>query len=201
MTEHIQPLLERIRTEGLQQAQQEREALLAEARAEASEIVAKAEAAAVSLREAAEKDAAAMQARTETALAQSARDTLLSFRSALNGQLETAAKAAAGAAMASGALVAELLKALVAAGGDPSRLEGDAETADRVKALLPALLKDAGRGDGVEVVVNPKIKAGFRLRFVEGAAEADVTDEAVAKWLAAYLRPEVARLLRPEEEA
>lgn len=201
MTEHIQPLLERIRTEGLEQAAQEREKLLAEARAEAKDLVAKAEAEAAGHREAAEKDAEALRARTETALTQAARDTLLSFRAALNAQLEAAAKAAAGAAMASDALMTELLQALAEAGGDLSRLESDEKTAERVKKLLPALLKDAGDGKGVTLTVNPKIQAGFRLRFADGAAEADVTDEAVAKWLSAYLRPEVAALLRPEKES
>ncbi|MCC5847420.1 MAG: hypothetical protein JJU29_04925 [Verrucomicrobia bacterium] len=201
MSEHIQPLLDRIHSEGLKKAEAEREALLAKAREEAQSIRATAEREAERLRDQAEKDADATRVRTQTALEQAARDTLLSFRSALNRQLEITAKAAAGAALSSEELLTDLLKSLASAGKGHLALEADEKTAERLKTLLPALLKEAGNGEGFEVVVNPKIKAGFKLQFSEGAAVADVTDEAIASWLSAYLRPEVAKLLQPAKEA
>jgi len=200
MSEHIQPLLDRIHSEGLKKAEAEREALLEKARAEAQSLRADAEREAERLRAQAEKDADATRARTQTALEQAARDTLLSFRTALNRQLETTAKTAAGAALSSEALLTDLLKSLAGSGKGSLALEADEKSAERLKNLLPALLRDAGNEEGFEVLVNPKIKAGFKLQFSEGAAVADITDEAIASWLAAYLRPEVAKLLQPAKE-
>ena len=202
MSEHIQPLLERIRTEGLKKAEAERDALLDQARAEAGRIREAAEAEAKALREAAEKDAESTKARGSAALDQAARDTLLKFRSELNRQVELAAKAAAGASMQSDELVSELLKDLIHTRGVSGKIsvEADSETAKRLETLLPALLRDLGAGEGSDIVINPRAGKGFKLKFAESAAVVDVTDEAVADWLGTFLRPDLAKRLQPGKE-
>lgn len=202
-TEHIQPLLDRIHTEGLKKAQAEHDALLEHARAEARRIREQAEQEAEALRRQAQTDADATQARGRTALQQAARDTLLQFRAELARQLQTAAKTAAKTTLASPELIAALLKDLVSknAASVNLTLETGPELAKALEPLLPALLKDAGADGTAEIILNPRTSAGFKLRFADSAAVADFTDDAVADWLSATLRPELAALLRTDSDA
>lgn len=203
MSEHIQPLLDRIHSEGLKKAEADRDALLQQARDEAKRIREKAEEDAASIRKKAETDAEATRARGQTALEQSARDTLLQFRAELNRQLKVAAETAAKETLSAPELIASLLKDIVAKNASACKLtiETGPELGKSLENLLPALLKEAGADDGADIVLNPKASAGFKLRFADSAAVADFTDEAVATWLSATLRPELAKTLLPKSDA
>jgi len=203
MIEHIQPLLDRIRTEGLKKAEAEREVLLERARAEADKIRADAEADAASLREKAEADADAATARGTAALQQAARDGLLQFRAELLRQVEAAAKTAAASALSADSLVSDLIRELVKTRSASGKIhvEAGSELAAKLENLLPALLQELGGGNGTEIRMNPRSGAGFRLKFGADAAVADLSDESIADWLAAYLRPELAQLLLPSKES
>lgn len=196
MSEHIQPLLERIRTEGLKQAETERDSILEQARTEAEGIRESARRNAESITSKAEQEAEASLKRGRAALEQAARDQLLRLRTEINRQLKLAAQTAAAAPLSSEEIVPDLIRDLVAAHGGAGRVtvEAGSPLAEKLKPLLPALLKDA---DG-DVVMNPKTGAGFRLRFGESAEGVDLTAESVADWLAATLRPDLAGLLKPE---
>lgn len=202
MTEHIQPLLDRIHSEGLKKAESEREALLDQARAEAGRIRNEAQSEAEALRQQAEADAEATLARGQTALEQAARDTLLQFRAELGRQLQVAAQTAAKAALSSPELIASLLREIVKkkAVGGKITLETGEDVGKDLEGLLPALLKDAGAEEGVEIVLTPRTASGFTLRFAESTAVMDFTDESVATWLGAALRPELAKTLRAKSD-
>ncbi len=194
MSEQIQPLLERIQSEGLQKAETERERILSEARKEAETLLAQAKSEADSIRETAEADARAALERGTATLEQAARDLLLRWRTELSRQLEVAASTAASSSLSSSEIVAGLLKELVKeAGKGTVRVETNAALADALKPLLPSLLNDV---DG-EVVMNPKTGSGFSVRFADSPQGVDVSAEAVAEWLAAAVRPELAALLTP----
>lgn len=198
MSEHIQPLLERIHTEGLKKAEAERDAILDQARADAHRIREQAEREAGEIREQAEADAAATRARSGTALEQAARDTLLQFRSELNRQLEILAGRAAAKTLSSAEQVAELLQSLMKGNRDKGKalIETRPELGKTLEPLLPALLNELGEDQGVELILNPRANAGFTLRFENAATVTDITDASVAGWLSAHLRPELAALLK-----
>jgi len=203
MSEHIQPLLDRIRTEGLKKAEDEREVLLERARAEADTIRAEAAELAKSLREKAEADAAATLARGTAALQQAARDGLLQFRAELLRQVESAAQTAAAAALSADSLVTDLIRELLKTRNTSGKVtvEAGSELAKKLDSLLPALLKELGNGTGADIRMNPRSGAGFKLKFDRDAAVTDLSDEAIADWLAAYLRPELAKLLLSSRES
>lgn len=201
MSEHIQPLIDRIRAEGLKKAEAERDALLEKARAEAEQIRAKAEADAKALIERAEAEAEAAAARGTAALKQAVRDNLLQFRAELLRQLETLARQAAAGALAGGPLVSELISGLVRSRGATGgfTIEAGSELAAKLETLLPALLRELGADGGADIRMNPRSGEGFTLQFKDSAAVIDLSDEAIAGWLAAYLRPELAELLKTPE--
>lgn len=196
MSEHIQPLLERIQSEGLKKAEAERESLLTEAQSKADAILADSRKQAKDIVEKAEAEAEANLKRGTTALEQAARDLLLRLRTEIGRQLNLAAQQAASAPLSSEELIKELLPELVKRGsGDVTVVAAD-PLAEKLKALLPALLKDADKQG--TVIMNPKTGAGFQLRFEDSPEGIDFTAESVADWISAGLRPELAELLRPE---
>lgn len=199
MTEHIQPLLERIQSEGLAKAESERDSILKQARSKADDIIESANKEAENIRRQAETDAEASRKSGEATLQQAARDLLLRLRTELSRQLHLAAKTAAGSSLSSTDRVSELIKDLVAARTDAGTVtvEANRDLAEKIKPLLPALLRDAG-AEGGEIVMNPKTGAGFHLQFSNSPEGMDVSAEAVADWLSAMIRPELASLLQPE---
>lgn len=197
MSDVIQPLLDRIHSEGLQKAEEEKAILLAEARAKAEDIVATATSEAERIREEAEREADATRARGTTALEQAARDVLLRLRTEIARQVKLAARSAAAATLSSSDLVAGIITELVSARVSSGKVEIEAhpELAEKLKQALPALLKDAGSSAEADIVMNPKTQSGFILRLDESDGDIDLTDAAVAEWISAGLRKDIADLL------
>lgn len=196
MSEHIQPLLERIQNEGLKKAEAVQDQILAEAKARAEQIIADAKAEAGRLIDQAHRQAEATHSQGQTALTQAARDLLLQLRSEMLRQVNVAAEKAAAASLSSQELLSTILPELIKQASGALKLEAGSDSAEKLQALLPALLKEAGR-EGT-VVMNPKSGAGFSLRFSNSPEALDFSSQAVADWLSQYLRPELAALLRPE---
>ena len=199
MSDVIQPLLDRIHTEGLKKAEQDRDTLLQEAQQKAAQIIASAEQDAENIRKNAEADAEASISRGTTALEQAARDVLLRLRTEIARQVKVAGEAAAAKTLSSEDVVKELIVGLVNAQKNTGtvRLEANPELGEALKKALPALLSDA---EGSEITLNPKLHSGFQLSFGESAAGIDLTDTAVAEWLSTHLRKEIADLLSTAEE-
>lgn len=197
MTDTIQPLLERIQNEGLKKSEAERDRILAEAKSKASGILEDARGKAEKIVADAEKQAEASLARGQTALEQAARDLLLKLRTEIARQLNVAAEKAAGSALESDALISDVIRELAASGSGKISVESGEALAGKLKDLLPALLKDAGKES--EIIMNPKTGAGFRLSFGDSPEAIDFTSQAVADWLSQHLRPELAALVRPED--
>lgn len=198
MSEHIQPLLERIQSEGLKKAEAERETLLSDAQKKADSILADARKQAEDIVQKAEAEAEANLKRGTTALEQAARDLLLRLRTEMGRQLKVAAQQAASAPLGSEELIKELLPLLAKRGSGTVQVEAADPLAEKLKELLPALLKDADKQG--KVIMNPKTGAGFQLRFDGSPEGIDFTAESVADWISAGLRPDLAELLRPESQ-
>ena len=202
MSEVIQPLLDRIHTEGLKKAEAEREKLLAEAKAKADQIVSTATAEAEAIREKAEQDAKASIARGTTALEQAARDVLLRLRTEIARQIKIASQKAASSTLSSSEVVAGLIPDLVKAQAEKGNVtvEANPELAAHLEKALPALLNDVGSSAEANVILNPKLNSGFVLHFGDSAEGIDLTDSAVAEWLSAGLRKDLADLLAPASQ-
>jgi len=201
MSEVIQPLLDRIHSEGLKKAEADREKLLSQAQAKADQILADAEAQATAIREEADRDAEAAKARGTTALEQAARDVLLRLRTEIARQLKLASQKAASATLSSSDVVANIITDLVKAHTESGRVtvEAHPELAEHLKNALPALLRDAGASAEAEVIMNPKTQSGFTLRLGDSAEGIDLTEAAVAEWISAGLRKDIADLLTPSD--
>lgn len=201
MTEELQQLLDRIRTEGVEKAQAEAQALVEQARREAGEIVARAEAEAKAFRETAQRDADAYQRRAEQSIRQAARDVLIQAEQDLVKRFEGLLSREVGAAVADEAAFRKWVSEAVAAylkGGDKEvEVVVGGGTAAQAAGLLARLRQEAGTGQGITIASNPAFPAGFTLRLQGGRVAYSFTAEAITAALARLLRPQLAKLLAP----
>lgn len=201
MTEELQQLLDRIRTEGVEKAQAEAQALVEQARREAGEIVARAEAEAKAFRETAQRDADAYQRRAEQSIRQAARDVLIQVEQDLVGRFEGLLSREVGAGVADEAAFRKWVSEAVAAylkGGDKQvEVVVGGAAAEQAAGLLARLRQEAGTPEGITITPNPAFPAGFTLRLQGGRVAYSFTAEAITAALARLLRPQLAKLLAP----
>ena len=196
--ENLDGLIQKIRREGVERAQQEAEAVLAAAKQQAADLVQTAERRAAQLiREAEErlqKDATALRQAQERA----ARDWLLAVRAELNSLMQRLIQRECSAALAGPAL-AELIRSVAVewmrhnGGKDLALLLSEQDAQPLGDSFLMRLQTELGVG--VAVKLHPDIHAGFQIGGQGETMRFDFTDAALAESLAAYLHPRFAGVL------
>ena len=187
--EDLQSLLEKINRDGVEKAEAEAKAILADAKAKADALVANARAEADKAKADAEKAAAEYAKRAAETIRQSARDTVLKVESSLTALLEKllvkdVEKALADEATV-GAIVTEAVKAVV----------GTAEVAAPAK-LVPALKAQLAAQGNITIVTDDTLGTGVSVKTDGGRVESAFTADVIAAELAKRLRPDLAKLLK-----
>ena len=194
MAEEIQNLLEKIKRDGVDKANAEAAASLEKAKTEAAAIVEKANADAKETREKADADASDSAARAAETISQAARDTILKVEQAVTDLLTGLLAKNVDSALSDPAVVAPLaadaIRALVS-GGTQAEVTANARLAEALRAQLAT----AGN---VTVVTDNATQTGFSVRLDGGRVEHDFTGLAVATALADRLRPDLAKLVKPQ---
>ena len=195
MAEELQQLLEKIQHDGVEKANAEAAAILAKAKADAAAILKDAEDRAAACRTQAESDAKAYAERAGKTVSQAARDTVLDVRGAVTRLLEKLLAKDVSAALAdatsAAALAREVLAGLALPNGATADVNAGARLADALKAQLAA---DAV--NGVKIVLDESVGAGFSVRLDGGRVEHDFSEAAIAAALAKRLRPDLAKLVQ-----
>lgn len=199
MSEELQSLLDKIKSDGIGKAEAEAKSIVDAAKKEAAEIRAKAEVAAEKSREQSKREAADFAARAEATVRQAMRDVKLQLASDLQTQVSDFIAAGVKGALADeGAVSAWISKAVdgylaqgekgiaVALGGDAAKM------ASAVKAALAA---KAANG-GIAVEASPAFPNGFTIKLDGGRVEQCFTADAISDALGRLLRPELAALMR-----
>ena len=199
MSQHVQELIDKIKIEGLQAADQKAKEVEDSAKALAQRIIADAEVKAKHIVADAEAKAQATRESTEMALKQAARDTLLALRKEIEGVLQKViAKELKGALSPEqlAGIVSEIVKGSVKANLAESNIEVTVSAADlktfedgfaaklQKEIKQPVTFKSA---DG--------ISTGFTISFDEGKSCFDFTDASLVEYLGTYLNTQVAALL------
>lgn len=198
----LQELIEQIKKDGVEAAENEAENILNAAKNEAEKIIADAKAEAEKIMEKAKKENDRTVKSGEEAIRQAGRNLLISFRERVAKQLE-AVTGENVAAVYSSDLLAKLIVKVVegwANKPDADNLEVILNSED-LKALeetLLAGLKEKMLG-GVTLKSNDNFDKGFRIAVNNGAAYFDYSAEAVVEMLSNYLSPKVTKLLKEAE--
>ncbi len=193
MTEELQSLLDRIRTEGVERAEAEAQGIVAEAQQRARQIVAEAEAGAGELRRQAEADAAASRERGEKALDQAGRDFLLTLQKRIEAILCETLRDTVAAALTPDVvadMLVRLAEAYAAHDMNESRVDVLLAPDDRdsVAALVMQKYRDLV-SQGLTLRADERLAKGFKVSFIDDKLYHDFSLSALAEALAPVLKP------------
>jgi V/A-type H+-transporting ATPase subunit E len=193
---NIQSLLERIKTEGISEAQKEAEAILVQARAEADAIRDRAQAQASELLRQAELEVRNTREGFEAAMSQAARDLVLAVKDSITRLCHEVLRKEVRAVLTPDMLKEMILKIIAAwkPQQPPQRTEVLLNPEDwrQLEDALRNSLQGAFK-NGVVLKPIEGIEKGFRIGIQGEDAHYDVTDKGIAELLSEYLSPRVAR--------
>jgi V/A-type H+-transporting ATPase subunit E len=199
----VQELIDRLKTEGVQEGQQQAEALLAEAKKQAAKIVDAARAEADAIAKAAQQQAERTQTNGERALALASRDTSLQLKEQLQHEFRGWVGGLVREQLDEPEFLAELIRELAAQamatidngtgaqdsqqGGKLRFLVGE-DGAKSLEAFVKGQAAEMLR-QGVCLQADRSLRHGFRVQIVGDDIEINFSDEAVTAALMRFLAP------------
>ncbi len=191
-------LIERIKQEGVAEAERRAAEIVARAEARAVAIVKEAEKTSARLSAEGREKAAADERSGRAALELAGRDLLLKLREEIGKTFEALVRRETTAAFSAETLrnaLPGLIKNWREASSDDLVLLVPPNQATAIEAFLRDKLAADLRG-GLEIRPLPGLRAGFRLSDKAGSAYYDYSAEAVAGLLAQFLQPRLAEIMK-----
>ena len=201
MSVQLKELLEKIKQEGVREAEQQADHVKKEAEREASQIVAKAKQEAAAHLEKAKAEASQFEHASKEAIKQAGRDLVLSVKSEIKRLVELILLAEIRESVDSKFLKDALITLLQAWGKDREeqiQILLPEKSAEDIRQYILGKLK-AEVKKGVEIFPSAQIGTGFRIAEKDGSAYYDFTDRGLAEYLMEYLNPKLTELLSEGE--
>lgn len=209
----VQELIDRIRDQGVQAAQEEADRLLRDARRQAADIVAQAKTEADAAQAKARAEIEAYEAASMDALRLAARDTVLDLKARVMNRFEEFVKRLVISATRDEELVRDIV--LVLAGHAAAEFikdkdivvrvsrsllqsQGDPEFKEEGKQAILGLSSDMLR-EGLELATDDEIEGGARVQLVQDKLEVDLSDRAIARMISQRLLPRFKAILEGVE--
>jgi V/A-type H+-transporting ATPase subunit E len=198
MAEDLQSLLDRINRDGVEKANSEAKAILAEAKAQADALVRDGQSKADALLLKARQEEKAMVERGQKALDQAARDLLLSLGDAIQSALQAVVLRDLGQALSPDTLRQMLVPIVEAYARQGKGTIEVLVSPSQQQALADFFLKRFAEEmrKGLQVKADQTVLSGFRVSWVGDKIQHDFTQEALADALGQLLRPQLAELVR-----
>lgn len=178
----IQDLVSSIKKDGIDSANQEAAAILADARKQADAIVADAKAEADKLRGDAKAEIEVFKNSAQLDAQQAKRDAVLAFRQEIQKEYEKLLAADVGKALDQQALV-KLIQAAVQGEDVAAYTVEVGQVTDGLRQELAQELKT-----GLEIRPSKKVGAGFRLAAKDGSGYFDCSEQEIAEMLMPFFR-------------
>ncbi|MCD6205164.1 MAG: V-type ATP synthase subunit E [Candidatus Marinimicrobia bacterium] len=195
MESKLEHLIEKIKSDGIEEANKSAAEIIATAKKEADDIIKKAKTDAQGIIDNANREAAKLKANAESALRQASRDTVLLTKEKLLKLFEAAFRKELGDTM-SPDFVKDLILKIVENWGKENQLE--VLVSDKDMEKLQKLLFTKARQDLKEMVtikVDKGISKGFRIGLKDNNLYYDFTDESIAEFLGEFLNPRIREIL------
>ena len=183
----IQDLVSSIKKDGIDSANQQAAAILADARKQADAIVAEAKSQADKLRDDAKAEIDVFKTSAQLSAQQAKRDAVLAFRQEIQKEFEKILAADVGKALDQQTL-ARLIQAAVQ-GEDVSGYaveEGQGLSFPFGRGIRQQLAQELK--NGLEIRPSKKVGAGFRLAAKDGSGYFDCSDQEIAEMLMPFFR-------------
>ncbi len=195
MDVNLDSLIEKVRTEAVEQARQAAAEIAGQAQAEADRLLAEARAEAERIVQRARAEAEHATENGRQALRQAARDAELLLRERLTALFDRVFRRQVGAALTPQAL-APIIQQLVVQWAQQGEVTVVVSPADReaLEGILLAGLHDE-LNSGVTVRASQSVTKGFRIERRGSDVYYDFTDETIAETLRAFLSPGLQAML------
>lgn len=195
----LQELIEQIKKDGVEVAENKAEAIIENAKAEADKIVANAKAEADKILASAKAENERMVTSSEDAIRQAGRNLLISFRESVSNELNAILNQKVNEVYSSEKL-AELILNVVEVWANKPDAEDIAvilndNSLKELESCLVLAIKERML-KGVTLKAGDNFDGGFRIAVNNGSAYYDYSSEAVVEMLSNYLSPKVTELLR-----
>ena len=200
MSQQVQELIDKIKTEGVQAADQKAREIEEQAKRKSQGILNEANKRAEDLLTEAQEEIQKKQEASRTALQQASRDTLLSLKKEVQKLLHKVI-----AAQVADALTPDKLSDIIAAVAHKS-VDGKSADAGIEVVLSPEDLKELRDGflaklqkqfnHPVHFQASEDIGKGFTVSFDQGKSSFDFSEAALSEYLSVYLNEELAALLK-----
>ena len=195
----LQELIDKIKRDGIANAETEKNRIISEAERKAAVIVKDAEAKADAAIKAAKAETERMEKASEDAITQAGRNLIISFRDGINKELQALVNAETEKAMDKD-LLKKLIPDVVKAWAATPEAEGLAVLLpeDDLKALESGFKTSLKTqlSKGLEIKSDSSLSSGFRIGSKNGEAFYDFSAEEVANLFSAYLNPKTTELMK-----
>jgi len=200
MSQQVQELIDKIKQDGIQQADQKAKEIEGQAQAKAQQIINEAENKAEQLIASAKEEIKKMEESTHMALRQASRDTILSLRKEIEAILTKIAKTETGEALTAESL-AKLIEIVIKSSLEGIKEKGNIEVslnAKDVQKLKSGFLSKLQKQikNPIKLQTSEDIGSGFTISFDEGKSSFDFTDQSLADYLSTYLNEQVSELVQ-----
>lgn len=203
MDVQLQDLIDKIKSDGVLKAEEEAKKIISEAEKKATSIVSDAKKNANEIVENAKRDAERFQKSTEDSLSQASRNIILSFRSAIENEVEKIIQLKTNETFSPSLLekiIPETVKAWSAKtnANELSVLLSEKDLAS-LSSAFQNLLKDE-IANGLELKADKTLSGGFRIGVENGKAFYDYSAETVAKLFASYVNEKTKSIVQKSLE-
>lgn len=199
MPQELDHIIERIRQEGVDEAEKRSEEIISSARKQAASMIDDARAEADRILAEAEEKTKSIEKRSMAALDQAARDLLLTIEEAVENIFEDLIHEAVDQSMDQ-TLVRDVLTRVIGecfTGHDEGGMEVLLSQEDGQELVEFFATKYKEKMDkGLELRTDSEVLKGFRISFKDKNVYLDYTSEAVAEALANFLRPRLAEIVK-----
>jgi len=195
MEAQLENLIEKLKAEGVQAAQQKSSKIISDADKEAEKIIEKAKSEAKKILEHAKQETEKFKASAESAIKQAARDLILLLKEKIEGLFNRSLKN-----QIKVSLEPDFIKELIIKFVDQSKTQNTVEVIinesekEKLVAFLQSSLKKELENE-VEIKTSNRIDKGFRIGIKEQDVYYDFTEESISAALKEFLNPALARLL------
>jgi V/A-type H+-transporting ATPase subunit E len=198
MSVQLQELIDKIKSEGIKEAEEQAAQIKKRAEDEARQIVSQAKKEAASLLQDAANKNTQLEQSSKEAIKQAARDMVLSLKEEIVAVFDNLLKREIKKALSPDVLKNALLALINNWGKEKA---GDAEfvlPAKDAKAVEEYLLSQlsAELKQGLEIKPEPRLEAGFKVLEKDGSAFYDFSLEGIRAYLMEYLNPKVREFIK-----
>lgn len=195
----LQELIDKIKKDGVGEAEKQAAGILAEAEKKAGEIISQAESKAASILSSAKTETERMEKSSIDAIKQAGRNILIAFRDGVAAQLSAIVNQETEKAYDAGmlkTLIPEAVKNWVSNGNaeDISVLLSPKDLEALEAGFKSALKEEINKG--LVIKADDSINSGFKIGVDNGAAYYDFSSESVAQMFASYLNPKTALIMK-----